>query len=106
MLAAMERDQVPSDLIGRRNSTGDPVPKNLYPIFRDEEEMRAGLDLNELIAAGLQRSNWLTRKKTGRMPVTDQLDRSVCIGSMRMALRVGPMPAAAATPRRMSATAP
>jgi MTH538 TIR-like domain (DUF1863) len=55
----LERYQVPPDLIGRPNSSGEPVPENLYPIFRDEEEMRAGLDLNELIADGLARSHWL-----------------------------------------------
>ena len=55
----LERYQVPRDLIGRRNSFGEPVPENLYPIFRDEEEMRAGLDLDELIADGLARSDWL-----------------------------------------------
>src|SRR5215831_13850168 len=55
----LERYQVPRDLMGRCNSFGEPVPENLYPIFRDEEEMRAGVDLTELIADGLERSDWL-----------------------------------------------
>jgi WD40 repeat protein len=55
----LEAYQVPRDLIGKRNSFGEPVPENLYPIFRDEEEMRAGVDLSELIADGLKRSDWL-----------------------------------------------
>jgi WD40 repeat protein len=55
----LESYQVPRDLIGRRNSFGESVPENLYPIFRDEEEMRAGVDLGELIADGLERSDWL-----------------------------------------------
>lgn len=55
----LERYQVPHDLLGRRNSFGESIPENLYPIFRDEEEMRAGVDLGELIADGLERSDWL-----------------------------------------------
>src|SRR5215472_17418699 len=55
----LERYQVPRDLMGRCNSFGEPVPENLYPIFRDEEEMSAGVDLTELIADGLERSDWL-----------------------------------------------
>jgi len=48
----LERYQVPHDLMERRNSFGEPVPESLYPIFRDEEEMRAGVDLTELIPTG------------------------------------------------------
>lgn len=53
----LERYQVPADLIEREKAKGRELPPNLYPIFRDEDSLPAGYDLNEWIKRGLERSS-------------------------------------------------
>lgn len=35
---AIETYEVPSDLIGKKNTSGDEIPARIYPIFRDEDQ--------------------------------------------------------------------
>jgi len=51
--------QVPADLIGTKNSRGDPIPASLYPVFRDEEELPADADLTKNIRQALENSGLL-----------------------------------------------
>ena len=36
----LEGYEIPVDLIGTKNNKGDTIPASLYPVFRDEEELR------------------------------------------------------------------
>lgn len=55
----IEAYRVPRDLIEKEKKRGRDLPRLLYPVFRDEWEMRAGGNLGELIEDGLQRSDCL-----------------------------------------------
>ena len=37
----LENYEIPSDLVGTTNSSGEVIPASLYPVFRDEEELPA-----------------------------------------------------------------
>ena len=52
---SLETFRVPKHLVGRLN--GDvSLPKRLYPVFRDREELGSAADLGELIRAALDKS--------------------------------------------------
>lgn len=55
----VENYEVPTDLIGKTNLRGQPVPPTLYPVFRDEEELPADADLTTNIQRALQNSELL-----------------------------------------------
>src|SRR5437879_1433602 len=52
----LENYEVPSDLAGTTNSTGEVIPASLYPVFRDEEELPADADLTRNIRQALENS--------------------------------------------------
>lgn len=52
----LERYEVPVDLIEREKEHGHELPKTLYPVFRDEDSLPAGHDLEDWIRRGLERS--------------------------------------------------
>ena len=54
----LERYRVPGRLVGRATSAGT-VPKRIYPVFRDREELPGSSDLGEKISAALQSSRFL-----------------------------------------------
>ncbi|RYD25866.1 MAG: hypothetical protein EOP87_23695, partial [Verrucomicrobiaceae bacterium] len=49
----VENYEIPPDLVGKVNQRGEPVPPNLYPVFRDEEELPADADLSVNIRRAL-----------------------------------------------------
>lgn len=55
---ALETYRVPAGLVGQPNRTG-PVPKRLYPIFRDREELPTATSLTEQIEQALKHSEYL-----------------------------------------------
>ncbi len=56
---ALEGYEVPEELVGTPNSRGEPIPANLYPVFRDEEELPADADLTDSIRRALEHSDLL-----------------------------------------------
>ena len=55
----IETYKVPADLVGTKNERGDSIPERIYPVFRDEDELSAGADLNSPIYQALQQSKSL-----------------------------------------------
>ncbi len=55
----LEGYEIPEDLVGTKNSKGDVIPKSLYPVFRDEEELPADADLTRNIQQALENSDLL-----------------------------------------------
>ena len=56
---ALETYEVPSDLVGTRNERGDTIPDQIFPVFRDEEELPADAELTSPIEAALRQSRFL-----------------------------------------------
>ena len=56
---AIETYEVPTDLIGKKNTNGDEIPARIYPIFRDEDELPANADLGKSIVYALEQSRLL-----------------------------------------------
>ena len=54
----IERYRVPKAIVGRKTLYG-PVPKRLFPVFRDREELPTAADLSEVISKGLRDSSHL-----------------------------------------------
>lgn len=54
----LEAYQVPKELVGKQTKVG-VVPKRLFPIFRDREELPTSSKLGEVIAQALQESSHL-----------------------------------------------
>jgi len=52
----LENYEIPSDLVGTINSSGEAIPASLYPVFRDEEELPADADLTRNIRQALENS--------------------------------------------------
>jgi hypothetical protein len=52
----LENYEIPSDLMGTTNSSGEVIPASLYPVFRDEEELPADADLTRNIRQALENS--------------------------------------------------
>jgi len=75
---ALETYRVPKDLIGRSGLHGQPIPRSLFPVFRDEEELAAADNLPRRIERALAnssslvvicspraaQSHWVTRELT------------------------------------------
>ena len=55
----LEAYEIPAEFIGTRNARGAIVPKSLYPIFRDEEELRSGEELEKAIEDALKSADFL-----------------------------------------------
>jgi hypothetical protein len=54
---SLESYRVPRDLIGRLSREGIPVPRSLFPVFRDEEELAAADNLPARIEEALENSS-------------------------------------------------
>ena len=55
---ALERYVVPKRLVGQETIAG-PIPKRLFPIFRDREELPSSADLGSQIETALRQSLFL-----------------------------------------------
>lgn len=42
---ALETYEIPADLIGQKNSRGEEIPNQIYPVFQDEKELSASSSL-------------------------------------------------------------
>jgi len=56
---AIETYEVPADLVGKTNGRGEKIPSQIYPIFRDEEELPADSNLGNAIQNALDDSKLL-----------------------------------------------
>src|SRR5277367_6495459 len=56
---SIESYEVPEDLVGTVNERGDKIPKRIFPVFRDEEELAADADLSSRIYRALDASKYL-----------------------------------------------
>ncbi len=56
---ALEHYRIPAKLVGMPTASAGPVPKRLYPIFRDREELPTSADLGGQITAALTASQFL-----------------------------------------------
>ena len=56
---AIETYEVPDELVGKKNSSGEIIPSSIYPIFRDEEELPAHADLGHSIVSALDSTRLL-----------------------------------------------
>src|ERR1051325_7273670 len=54
----LERYSYPRDLVGRPGRDG-PVPKKIFPVFRDREELPLSADLGSTIEDALRASRYL-----------------------------------------------
>jgi len=55
----LETYDVPRGLVGQTNDRGDVIPENLFPVFRDQEELAADSNLPGVIRSALERSKFL-----------------------------------------------
>jgi WD40 repeat protein len=58
LINALERYRIPGGLVGRQTRSG-PVPKRLFPVFRDRDELRSGADLKANLESALRQSRFL-----------------------------------------------
>ena len=56
---AIETYPIPKDLIGRDNGADGNIPRRLFPIFRDRDELPSSADLNTAIRRALVQSRYL-----------------------------------------------
>ncbi len=56
---ALEQYDIPTDLEGATTRSGDTIPSQLYPVFRDEAELSASSDLTEQLREALRESRHL-----------------------------------------------
>ena len=74
----IETYRVPSELVGKINNRGEPIPERVFPIFRDEEALPADADLSNSIVRALEQSKFLIvlcspRSRTSTF-VADEID--------------------------------
>ena len=55
----LEAYEVPKDLVGKINESLEPVPPSLYPVFRDEQELRATPHLRDDVFHALENAGLL-----------------------------------------------
>ncbi|MFQ3249465.1 MAG: hypothetical protein ACI9O6_001273 [Glaciecola sp.] len=56
---AIETYEIPDDLVGTTNQSGEKIPSRIFPIFRDEEELPAHADLGNAITLALDNTETL-----------------------------------------------
>ncbi len=57
--SALETFKVPKPLVGAEHGTGEPVPRRIFPVFRDREELPTSSDLGSMISRALEQSRYL-----------------------------------------------
>ncbi len=56
---ALETYEIPEDLIGKKNSQGQEIPRQIYPVFQDEKELSASSSLSGSLTSALDRAEFL-----------------------------------------------
>jgi len=56
---ALETYQIPADLVGQTNDRGETIPSQIFPVFRDEDELPADADLANSITKALDNTGTL-----------------------------------------------
>lgn len=56
---ALETYEIPGDLIGAKNSSGQEIPRQLFPIFQDEKELSASSNLSNALTQALDNAEYL-----------------------------------------------
>lgn len=74
----LETFQVPSDLAGRTNERGETIPAQIFPVFRDEEEL-AGGHLKQGIREALQTAKSLVVLCSPRVLESGYVDEEIRI---------------------------
>ena len=74
---ALETYEIPVDLIGKKNIHGESIPKSLYPVFRDEEELSADPEYKKNIYRALTNSALLVVICSPRAAASEYVDEEV-----------------------------
>lgn len=56
---ALETYEIPEDLIGKKNTAGKEIPRQIFPVFQDEKELSASSSLSGSLSDALDRSEFL-----------------------------------------------
>lgn len=56
---ALERYRIPGRFVGKTSPSGDPVPRRIYPIFKDRDELPSSSDLSQRINHALRSARYL-----------------------------------------------
>ena len=59
LLSALDTFKVPKPLAGAESRSGEALPRRIFPIFRDREELPTSSDLGSMITQALQQSRCL-----------------------------------------------
>src|ERR1700757_2553317 len=73
---ALETYRVPRRLVGRAGPDG-PVPRRLYPVFRDQEELASSPDLSAAIDQALRQSQCLILVASPYAAVSKWVDQEI-----------------------------
>ncbi|QND24511.1 toll/interleukin-1 receptor domain-containing protein (plasmid) [Rhizobium leguminosarum bv. viciae] len=73
---ALENYEVPEDLVGTQNERGEIIPQQLFPVFRDEEELATG-DLTQRIYQALDSARTLVVICSPRVRHSQYVDKEI-----------------------------
>lgn len=54
---SLETYEIPEELVGKDNSEGTPVPRQIYPVFQDEKELSANASLSDSLKTALEKTD-------------------------------------------------
>lgn len=89
---SLETYEIPADLIGQKNSRGEEIPNQIYPVFQDEKELSASSSLEGALKDALHNAEnliYLSSPKSARSTyVQDELKyyKQIGKGNRMMAL--------------------
>ena len=52
----LETYEIPEELIGEKNSRGEEIPRQIYPVFQDEKELSASASLSDSLKGSIDRT--------------------------------------------------
>ena len=73
----LEQYEVPLDLVGTKNRRGEVIPAQIYPVFRDEEELAVSGNLSEELTRALEQSRNLVTVCSPRALKSRHVSREV-----------------------------
>lgn len=50
---SLETYEIPDDLVGKENKEGNPIPRQIFPVFQDEKELSASSSLSDSLEGAL-----------------------------------------------------
>lgn len=53
---SLETYEIPEELVGQKNSRGEEIPRQIYPVFQDEKELSASASLSDSLKGSLDRT--------------------------------------------------